>query len=140
TDPPPPTLTVSNTTVARGAQVTVTLANGRGGPQDWMSFVVTSSPNDVHPIWTWVGNGVTTRTWTVTAPNTAGTYEFRLFLNNSYTRAATSAPVTVTGGAAPATQTVNATSDAGGRSATDTVNGGAGGAPDGLAPATTGSA
>jgi hypothetical protein len=43
----------------------------------------------------YVGAGVTTRTWTVAAPNTPGTYEFRLFLNNSYTRAATSPTITV---------------------------------------------
>jgi hypothetical protein len=29
-------------------------------------------------------------------PTTAGTYEFRLFLNNSYSIAATSPPITVT--------------------------------------------
>ena len=28
-------------------------------------------------------------------PSTPGTYEFRLFLNNGYTRAATSPPITV---------------------------------------------
>jgi hypothetical protein len=42
-----------------------------------------------------VGSGVSTRTWTVTMPSTPGTYEFRLFLNNGYTRGATSPPVTV---------------------------------------------
>ena len=46
--------------------------------------------------WTYVGAGVTTRTWTVNMPTTAGTYEFRLFPNNGYTTAATSPPVTVT--------------------------------------------
>src|SRR5262249_5106996 len=44
---------------------------------------------------------VTTRTWTVTMPTTTGTYEFRLFLNNGYTRAATSPPITVTPGPNP---------------------------------------
>jgi hypothetical protein len=42
-----------------------------------------------------VGSGVTARDWTVTMPSAPGTYEFRLFLNNGYTRAATSPPVTV---------------------------------------------
>ena len=37
--------------------------------------------------WVYVGTGVTTRTWTVTMPATAGTYQFRLFLNNGYTSA-----------------------------------------------------
>src|SRR4029453_6059200 len=43
----------------------------------------------------YVGNGVTTRTWTVTAPSTTGPYEFRLFGNYGYTRLATSPTVTV---------------------------------------------
>src|SRR5437867_4894986 len=34
-------------------------------------------------------------------PMTPGTYEFRLFLNNGYTRAATSPPITVTTGVNP---------------------------------------
>jgi hypothetical protein len=42
-----------------------------------------------------VGGGVTTRTWTITAPTAPGTYEFRLFLNDGFTRAATSPTVTV---------------------------------------------
>jgi hypothetical protein len=41
-----------------------------------------------------VGSGVTAKTWTVTVPS-PGTYEFRLFLNNGYTRAATSPTITV---------------------------------------------
>ena len=55
----------------------------------------TSSSNIQYLKWTYVGAGVTTRTWTVTMPSTAGAYEFRLFLNNGYTRAATSPTVTV---------------------------------------------
>ena len=46
--------------------------------------------------WTWVGTGggVTSRTWTVTMPTTPGTYEFRLYPNNTYARIATSPTVT----------------------------------------------
>ena len=39
-----------------------------------------------------MGAGVTTRTWTV--PVGAGTWQFRLFINNGYTRIATSPTVT----------------------------------------------
>jgi len=92
---PPPTLTVSATTVAPGASVTVTLTDGLGGATDWLAFAVTSASNSFYTVFTYVGSGVTSRTWTVTAPSTPGTYEFRLFLNNGYTRAATSPPVTV---------------------------------------------
>jgi hypothetical protein len=92
---PAPTLTVSATTVAPGSPITVTLANGAGGLYDWLAFTPTSAANTTYVTFTYVGGGVTTRTWTVTAPSTPGTYEFRLFLNNGYTRAATSPPIVV---------------------------------------------
>jgi hypothetical protein len=75
--------------------VTVTLTGGLGGASDWLAFAATSAPNTSYLQMTYVGPGVTTRTWTITAPTTAGTYELRLFLNNGFTRAATSATVTV---------------------------------------------
>ena len=92
---PPPTLTVSATTVARGASVTVTLSNGLGGLYDWLSFAPVTAANSNFVTFVYVGGGTTTRTWTVTAPSTPGIYEFRLFLNNGYTRAATSPSITV---------------------------------------------
>ena len=95
TPAPPTALTVDKTTVAPGGSVTVTLTGGQGGSTDWLSFALVSAPNTSCPLWTYVGSGVTTRTWTITAPSTPGTYEFRLFLNGGYTRAATSPPVTV---------------------------------------------
>jgi hypothetical protein len=95
---PPPLLTVSATTVAPGATVTATLTNGAGGGQDWLALASTSSANTNYVTFTYVGAGVTTRTWTVTMPSTPGPYEFRLFLNNSYVRAATSPVVTVSAG------------------------------------------
>jgi hypothetical protein len=90
-----PTLTVSTTTAAPGASVTVTLTGGLGGPGDWLALASTSSSNTSYVTYTYVGTGISTRTWTVTMPSTPGTYEFRLFLNNGYTRGATSPPVTV---------------------------------------------
>ena len=92
---PPPTLTVNTTSVARGGSVTVTLTGGLGGATDWLAFAATSAPNTSYLQYIYVGSGVATRTWTITAPTTAGIYEFRLFLNNGYTRAATSPTVTV---------------------------------------------
>jgi hypothetical protein len=92
---PPPTLTVSATTVAPGTSITVTLADGAGGQFDWLAFAPTTAANSSYTTFVYVGAGVTTRTWTVTAPAAPGTYEFRLFLNNGYTRAATSPAVTV---------------------------------------------
>jgi hypothetical protein len=95
---PPPVLTVSATTVAPGASVTATLTNGAGGLQDWLALASTTSANTSYVTFTYVGSGVSTRTWTVTMPSTPGPYEFRLFFNNSYTRAATSPVVTVSAG------------------------------------------
>jgi hypothetical protein len=75
--------------------VTVTLTNGLGGAGDWIALAQASATNGSYITYTYVGAGVATRTWTVTMPSTPGTYEFRLFLNNGFTRAATSPPVTV---------------------------------------------
>ena len=96
TPPPPPALTVSATSVSAGSPVTVTLANGYGGATDWLALAATAAPNNNYLQWVYVGAGVTARTWTVNMPAAAGTYEFRLFLNNGYTRGATSPPITVT--------------------------------------------
>jgi hypothetical protein len=92
---PPPTLTVSATNAAAGTPVTVTLTNGFGGSSDWLGFSATGSPDNSYITYVYIGNGVTTRTWTVTMPATPGTYEFRFYPNNSYTRVATSPPITV---------------------------------------------
>jgi hypothetical protein len=96
-----PTLAVSTTSVQAGSSVTVTLTNGFGGSTDWLAFALTTAANNSYAAYTYVGSGVATRTWTVTAPSIGGTYEFRLFVNNTYTRAATSPPVTVTPGPNP---------------------------------------
>jgi hypothetical protein len=91
----PPVLTVSATTAARGTPVTVTLTNGYGGATDWLALALSGSPTTSYIQYTYVGGNVTTRTWTVTMPNTPGTYEFRLFPNNGYTVAATSPAIAV---------------------------------------------
>jgi len=75
--------------------VTVTLTNGLGGPFDWIALADASAPNTFYVTYTYVGSGVTTRTWTVAMPTTGGPYEFRLFLNDGYTRAATSPAITI---------------------------------------------
>ena len=118
-----PMLRVSTSTVAAGGQVTVTLTNGPGGSLDWLALADTSAPNTSFPQWTYVGGGVRTRTWTVTAPPTSGTYEFRLFLNNGFVRAATSPAVTVLPGALGVTSLVPSRTTAGGPAITLTVNG-----------------
>jgi subtilisin family serine protease len=93
--PPSPALSVNVSTVPAGAPTTVTLTNGYGGATDWIAFASAASPNTGYLQWIYIGAGTTTRTWTIAAPSTPGMYEFRLFLNNGYTRVATSQLVTV---------------------------------------------
>ena len=85
-----PALAVNATSVPGGSALTVTLTNGLGGNGDWLAFAAVGAANNSYLQYIYVGNGVTTRTWTVTAPSTPGTYEFRLFENYGYTRLATS--------------------------------------------------
>jgi hypothetical protein len=91
-----PSLSVSSTNVVGGQQVTVTLANGYGNALDWIALAQTGAPTTSYLQWTYVGAGITSRTWTVTMPTTPGQYEFRLFLNNGYVLQAASPPVAVT--------------------------------------------
>ena len=86
-------VTVNTTTVPVGGTVTMALTGGAGGSTDWLALAAVGAPNTTYSQWTYVGAGLTTRTWTATVP-TAGTYEFRLFLNDGYSRAATSPAVT----------------------------------------------
>ena len=138
--PPPgstPTLTVGATTVSPGGQVTVALTNGPGGANDWLGFTTVGSPDGSGQYlqWVYVGAGVTTRTWTVTAPTTPGQYEFRLFTNGGYARLATSPPVTVPAPPPPSgspTLTVSATTVSPGGQVTATLTNGPGGAKDWL--------
>jgi subtilisin len=123
---PPPTLVPNRLTASPGTQITVTLTNGFGGYSDWMSFAPTSAANSSYQSFTYIGTGVTTRTWMVTAPATTGTYEFRLFLDNSYNRAATSAPIVidVTQNSVPSIASLNpASAPVGSPAFTLTVNG-----------------
>jgi subtilisin family serine protease len=121
-----PRLTISASTVAPGGSETVTLTGGLGGVSDWLALAATTSPNTVNVQWVYVGAGVTTRTWTVNMPTTPGTYEFRLFLNNGYARAATSPPVSVVAPPSPVpvlTSLSPASASVGGTAFTLTANG-----------------
>jgi subtilisin family serine protease len=134
-----PTLTVSSTTVVGGQAVTVTLTGGYGDSLDWLAFAPASAPNNSYTFFTYVGAGVTTRTWTVTTPKAGGTYEFRLFRQGTFTRVATSPPVTVEP-PPPPTLTVSTTSASPGQQVTVTLTNGEGGTTDWLAFAPVGAA
>jgi hypothetical protein len=132
-------LSVSAATVTGGSSVTATLTNGFGGSGDWIALAPTSAPNNSYIQYIYVAAGVTTTTWTVAMPGTPGTYEFRLFLNKGYVRAATSPPITVTAGAAPVL-TVSATTATPGSPLNVTLTNGYGGATDWIALAATSAA
>jgi hypothetical protein len=134
-----PQLTVSASTVIVGQPITVTLTNGLGGNQDWLAFALTTSANSTYVQFVYVGAGVTNRTWTINAPATAGSYEFRLFQNGTFTRLATSPTVAVQA-APPPTLTVNTQTAVPGAAVTVTLTNGQGGSTDWLALAAVGAA
>jgi hypothetical protein len=90
-----PGIAVSAPTSPPTGSITVTLSNSPGGASDWLALAAVGAPNTAYLQWTYVGAGVTDRTWTVNMPAAPGTYEFRLFPDNGYTRAATSPAVSV---------------------------------------------
>ena len=136
-DPSNAMLSVDTTTAAPGDSVTVTLTGGVGGPRDWLSFAGVGDAPGSYVSYTYVGDGVTDRTWTVTMPSTPGDYEFRLFLDDGYTVVTASPTVTVEDAPPPnpgsATLTVDMTTAPPGASVTFTLSGGPGGANDWLA-------
>jgi len=102
------TLTASPTSVSSGGTITVSWA-GVSSPtvSDWISLFTQGTPDGGTRVnWTYDSStpctqapGATPKSsgsCTFTMPTTAGTYEFRLFANNSYTRLATPVTVTVT--------------------------------------------
>src|SRR5262249_16681191 len=102
----PPTLTVSPSSVAGGGQVTVSWSGGTGASgHDWLAFYPAGATDNAYLDWFYpascsktpgaTGSGGGSCTFTM--PAGAGSYEFRLFSNDSFTRLATSDAVTVTG-------------------------------------------
>ncbi len=140
------TLTPNTTSAAPGEDVTVTLTGAPGGPADWLALADVDSPGGTFYEFTYVGDGVTERTWTVAMPADPGSYEFRLFLNNGYTQVAASPTIVVSEsdpgpdpdpvGTALTPSTTNA---APGEDVTVTLTGAPGGPADWLALAETGS-
>src|SRR3989344_3760887 len=119
TPPPPPpaaagtaTITANATEAAPGAQITVTVAGGPGNISDWIAVALPSAAHTSYVNWKYLSGtqsqpstGKTSATITFTMPQSAGTYEFRLFANNGYTLLARSEPITLTLGGGPDTDT-----------------------------------
>jgi hypothetical protein len=119
--PPPPTgasITVSTTSVATGAPVTATIANGPANTGDWVGLYMVGAPDAsyvdyrfLNGLKTLPASGLSSATLTFTMPTVPGTYQFRFFANNVFTLLATSATITVGGGGGGApTVTASATS------------------------------
>ena len=105
---PPATIALSATSVAAGAAVTATIANGPGNAGDWVGLFGNGAGDGTYVNWKYLngtqtrpGSGVTGAAVTFTMPATPGTYNVRFFLNDSSTKLATSAAITVTAGAPP---------------------------------------
>jgi len=104
---PPVAVSVGATT-----SVTIAVADGPGNATDWVALYPAGAPNAGYLSWSYLSgtaappaSGLMSASFTTYAPLAAGTYEWRLFANNSWTRLATSSEVTVS--ASPAAMTVN---------------------------------
>ena len=119
------TLTAAPASVNAGENITVTWTAPAGSSAtDWIGLYKVGDPETAFGWWRHTG-GTATGTFTVAAPSTGGNYEFRYFIDNGYTRKATSNTVAVAGGsqytltatpnsvAAGGTVTVNWTAPAG---------------------------
>ena len=102
TAPAPPSITLSATTVVPGGTVTATIANGPGNAGDWVGLVGASAADGTYMDWKYLNGtrtrpatGLTGAAVTFTMPATPGTYNVRFFLNDSWTKLATSATITV---------------------------------------------
>jgi hypothetical protein len=93
------TLSASPITVSPGASISVNwnVTSGVPAQGDWIGFYKSSDPNNVYLSYTDVlsrANG----TYTVTAPNTPGTYDFRYLIWGTSNSLAKSGTITVVGG------------------------------------------
>ncbi len=103
---PPP----DPTTAVAGSASQVAIANGPANVTDWVAQALVGAPDSTSLDWRYLSGttsppatGVGAATLAFTTPATPGTYEYRFFANNTTTRVATSAPVTVAASAARVT-------------------------------------
>jgi hypothetical protein len=91
------TLAASPSSVTAGSSVSAnwTAPAGQTSTYDWIGMYATGAGNGSYLAWQYTG-GATSGSVTFTAPSTAGTYEFRYFLNNGWTEVASSNAFTVT--------------------------------------------
>jgi hypothetical protein len=121
TAPPPPTfappiVTLDAARTGIGATVSATIANGTGKAGDWIGLYEASGAPTSYLQWQYLNrshnkpsSGATAATVSFTLPLTAGTYNVRLFTDDSYKLTATSEAVR----AVPPTLTVGRSAGAG---------------------------
>jgi uncharacterized delta-60 repeat protein len=81
--------------VGPSGAITVTFSGGPSNPQAWIAIYVPGTTDGEYLGSYQYTNGVATGTFTFATPDTLGTYEFRMFADNGYTRIATSPAFTV---------------------------------------------
>jgi hypothetical protein len=96
--------------VQPGATATVQVTGGPGNTTDWIALAASGSANGSYLAWQYLNGltapptqGVSGATLTFSVPTVAGTYEFRLFANNGFSRLATSSNVIATTGSGDTT-------------------------------------
>ena len=100
------TLSTPKSSYSPGEAISVswTVSPAPGNPQDWIGFYPSSNADNKkfmstdgadHQAWTYT-KGQGAGTFTITAPSTPGSYEFRYLLGNGYTDVATSPTITNT--------------------------------------------
>lgn len=98
TPTPGPSVTADRSSVGRGGTVRAIVANGPGGRRDWVGLYRASDADGAGGVVEKYLNGLdtppatgrTSATIAFTAPLTRGTYNFRFFANDGYTRLAIS--------------------------------------------------
>jgi len=108
--PPPPTpstkpsLTLNGVpapvTVAPGATITINVLNSTGTARDWIGIYLVGQ-SAAYPTKSVVEHYVAGIAYSIPTMTPAGTYEARLFANDSFTLLASSAPITVSTGTPP---------------------------------------
>ncbi len=105
-----PSLSASLTSVGSRGSVSASWSNvGNPTSMDWIGVYVPGAANSAYGNWVYDDSctqsagstALASGSCTVTMPSTPGTYELRLFANNSYTLLATSQQITVAAAAGP---------------------------------------
>lgn len=101
-----------NTTVVAGTTIALTVAGGPGNPADWIALAPSDAAATIYSDWRYLNGttvapavGLADASVSMLAPVIPGVYEFRLFVNGTNVRLASSGTLTVV--PSPASLTVN---------------------------------